>query len=130
MARAPGMQSARRERMRFKRFVIDSGWGSQTLARRFSLWWGRNVVKMVPLEPGWTVLLARMLPPCLRTMSWVIQRPSPLPSSCFVVKKWSKILGSDSGEMPVPLSMRLTAVPGHWPLPHDFDLRILMVRQP
>ena len=88
------------------------------------------MVKMVPLALGRALLLTRMLPPCLTTISCVIHRPSPLPSSCLVVKKGSKILGSDSCEMPEPLSTRVTAVPGHWPLLHDFDLRILIVRQP
>ena len=88
------------------------------------------MVKTVPLAAGPRLLLTRMLPPCLVTMSWVIHRPSPLPTSCLVVKKGSKILGSASGEMPEPLSRRVTAVPRHWPLLQDFDLRILMVRQP
>jgi len=87
-------------------------------------------VKMVPLAPGWALLLARMLPPCLVTMSWVTQRPRPLPTSFLVVKKGSKILVIASCGMPDPLSRRVTAVPGHWPLLHDFDLRILIVRQP
>src|SRR5207302_1265258 len=45
-------------------------------------------------------------------------------------EKGEQVFGSESSEMPEPLSTRLTAVPGHWPLPHDLDLRILIVRQP
>jgi hypothetical protein len=54
-----------------------------------------------------------ILPPCCLTMmSWVIERPSPVPSPAgLVVKKGSKIFSLTSGEMPTPLSrIRISTV--------------------
>src|SRR5262249_49332748 len=44
-------------------------------------------------------------PCCLTTMSWLSDRPKPVPSPAgFVVKNGLKILSFTSGGMPVPLS--------------------------
>src|SRR5215470_12685325 len=44
-------------------------------------------------------------PCCLTMMSWLMERPSPVPSPAgFVVKNGSNILSFTSGAMPVPLS--------------------------
>ena len=39
------------------------GVANQRTAGVLPLWWGRNVVKMVPLVPGLVLVLTRMFPP-------------------------------------------------------------------
>src|SRR5262249_57287168 len=55
-------------------------------------------------EPG-SVATSILPPCCFTTMSWLIERPSPVPSPVgFVVKKGLNILSFTAGEIPVPLS--------------------------
>ena len=49
---------------------------------------------------------------CLTTMSWLSERPRPVPSPAGLVVKGLNILSLTSGGIPVPLS-RMLISPGH-----------------
>src|SRR6516164_11108297 len=64
---------------------------------------GRVIMNSVN-EPG-SVSTSILPPCCLTMMSWVIERPSPVPSPVgLVVKKGLNIFSLTSGGIPVPLS--------------------------
>src|SRR3569623_1574005 len=63
---------------------------------------GKQTRNRVPLP---TALLTLIWPPCLATMLYEIERPSPVPCPTgLVVKKGSNILARCSGAIPLPVS--------------------------
>jgi hypothetical protein len=52
---------------------------------------GREILKAVPLLPLWILLQLLIRPLCLSTIAFEIESPRPVPLSCLVVKKGSKI---------------------------------------
>ena len=66
----------------------------------------------VKVEPRPSSVESMMRPPCSRTMPWLIERPSPVPSpSGLVVKKGSNTWAASASDMPGPSSITSTATP-------------------
>ena len=71
---------------------------------------GRVTRKTVPVvSAGAVEVRRRMVPPYLRTIPWVTQRPRPVPLGFLVEKKGSKMRALMSSGMPVPLSATVSA---------------------
>ena len=73
---------------------------------------GRTTQNTVQLFPMVVLLLTRIDPLCLFTMLVQTQRPSPVPTSCLVVKNGSKSRDRTDGGMPDPESAIVMRVPG------------------
>ena len=61
---------------------------------------GSSTRKRVRMPLGSEPETTEMWPPLFSTSSRVTQRPMPVPTSCLVVKKGSKMRAGGFGEMP------------------------------